>query len=482
VSDQQPEVAGEGSGETLSAVLDKKDEVIPFELVETEKLENSQSRFTVKVPADEFSKRADEVLKDYRKQASIPGFRKGKAPIALIKNRFAKHAREEAVRKMGAKLADQVIEQEKLDTIGQAIYDGWELDDDKNAVVKIIIELKPEINITEDTFKDITIEVVDQNVTKEDIEKELERIRENSATFDPVEGDATYEDKDGATISIKATNPQGVELPQLTVNSEYSENLQNELPKVAYDALVGKKKGETFTVENVELGQEPNKSYAHLEVTIEDIKKRVLPVLDDEFAKDVSSEYEKLEDLKASVKKDLEANAENKEKNDILNGVYEQLRSRLEFEIPPSLLNQATQRGLARAEQSLSQYGMSLRKMGHDFVNNFVERSQAEGRVEVQNSLIANALTSYLDTEVTDEAFDEEIAKLAEAQGRKPLAIRAQLEAQKKLDQFRDELKIRLTNDKLISMVEVKKVDKPAEPAKAESESSEDSESEKSEE
>lgn len=454
-------VAPAGDGEALSAVLEEKNKKISCEITNREKLENAQTRFTVKVSADEFNRQVQEVLKDIQKDVNIPGFRKGKAPVALIKNRFAKHTNEQAAQQLAGRLAKQLIETEELKTIGQSGFDGWELDDQKACSVKIIFELQPEITLSNETFKGVSVEVLKREVKDEDVAAELEKIRNESAIFDPADENAVFAEKDAATLTINAFDLQGKELENLRIENEYSENLENELPKELIAALVGKKAGSTVEVSNVELGQGEQKNHANFKIVVHEIKKRNVPKLDDEFAKDVNSEYASLDDLKKSVREDLTKRFENLERNETLIAIYRKLNEQLEFEIPASLVHDATNRGLQRTDEQLRKtYGVSLKKLGRDLIENFVSRSQAEAEVEVKNMLLGQAISRFLDIEVTDDIVNEEIKKIADLQGRKPLAIRASLEAQKQLTQFEAEIKMRLTNEKLISLVNVNRVDK----------------------
>lgn len=469
-------VAPAGDGEALSAVLEEKNKKIPCEITSREKLENAQTRFVVKVSAAEFAKQVQEVLKDIQKDVNIPGFRKGKAPVALIKNRFAKHTNEQAAQQLAGQLAKQLIETEELKTIGQAAFDGWNEEADHGITVKIIFEFQPEITLTAETFKGVSVEVLKREVKDEDVAAELEKIRNDSAIFDPAEEGATYAALDAATLTIHAYDLQGKELDNLHVDHEYSENLQNELPKPLIDALVGKRAGEIVDVSNVELGQGNQKSYANFNITLHDIKKRVVPALDDEFAKDVNSEHASLDDLKKSVREDLTTRMGNLERNETLFAIYAKLNENLKFEIPLSMVHEATNRGLQRTDEQLRKsYGVSLKRLGKDLIENFVARSQAEAEIEVKNALLGQAISRFLDVNVTSEIVDAEIKKIADLQGRKPLAIRANLEAQKQLTQFEAEIKMRLTNEKLISLVQVNRVDKlteteetPAEPSTTE--------------
>ncbi|MDX1972960.1 MAG: trigger factor [Candidatus Sumerlaeia bacterium] len=468
------QAATAGTGEALSAVLEEKDKLIPCEIVETAKEPNCQKVYTLKVASAEFVKHVEDVLKDYQKDVNIPGFRKGKAPMNLVRNQFAKHANNQAAQQLAGKLAQQLVKTENLSIVGQPGFVDWKLDDDKNAIIKVVHEVEPVIELSADHFKGLSVEVLKQEVTDQAVADELENIRNQSAVFDETDVEYAYAAKDAATISISATDLQGNDLPALTVAFEYSENLEKELPAPLLAAMVGKTAGDIVEVTNVEIGEGNQKSQANFKLTIHAIRKRVVPALDDEFAKDVDAKHESLESLKAALRADLVKRFETNEKNQALNAAYAKLQEKLEFEAPLTMLRDATNRSLYRTDQHLRQnFGVALKKLNRALIDNFITRSQADAEIEVKNILLGRAIVKHFNVEVTEDVLNAEIAKIAEVQGRKPLAVRANLEAQKKLEEFQNDLKLRLTHDQLLSHVEVKRVDKltekPAENAAAES-------------
>ncbi|MBI5154343.1 hypothetical protein HZA57_03815, partial [Candidatus Poribacteria bacterium] len=225
----------------------------------------------------------------------------------------------------------------------------------------------------------------------------------------------------------------------------------------------GKKRGDVVEVDHTEAVGEGESAYEdrfHYKITIHEVKKRVLAPLDDEFAKDVSEEFRTLEDLKAKVRKDLDYAEEQRRRGEILEDIYKQLTERVVFDLPVSMVRSMANRSIGQTEQRLREYGMTLRSLNADILNNYVERAHADATVEVRRFLLADQVGRFLDVQVTDEKLDAEIEKIAERQNRKPLAVRASLEAQKKIEDFRADLRIHAVNDRLIEMAEVRVVEK----------------------
>ncbi len=456
MSEETPSTtATEASGDTLSAVIDKKNEEIPHEVVETESLENSRVRLVVRVPGDAINEKVEEVLKDFKRQASLPGFRPGKAPIQLVRKRYAKNAKDEAVRRMVTRLAELGAESKNLEALAQPGYDGWKDADNGDVDVTVLLEVRPEIAVNDEALKDLEVEVTKGDVADSDIDHELDHLRGANAAFEEKEG-AVFERQDGAALKVEATTPEGEKLHELSKTIEFTPQLENQVPAAVYDALVGAKAGDTVEVKDVDLSQVVGQDVtANFNATVVELRKRILPELDDEFAKDVSADFETLDDLKAHIKKELESRRDERRRNETIAGIYKVLRERVQFDVPPTLVGQLANRSLQRAEQQLRQYGTTLRKMGAEFVNNYVQKAQADAAVEARNLLLADQVGRHLEVEPTDEDMQKEFERIAEIQGRKPLAVRAALEAQNRLDEFKADLRLKLVNDKLVAMAKV---------------------------
>jgi trigger factor len=237
------------------------------------------------------------------------------------------------------------------------------------------------------------------------------------------------------------------------------QNPSKQLPPDVAAGLAGHKVGEDFTIENVTIRQQDGSDLkCAFRIRLHEIKKRVLPQLDDEFAKDISTKFQSLADLRADVVKHLEDNREQAHRAQILSRVYELLSERISFDIPTALIRRFADNSISKTEQRLNQYGLTLRSLERDVVSQFLQKAQQDARRDAKNMLLADQLGRFLEMSVTDEEVEAEIARIAEAQGRKPLAIRAQLEARKQLEGLRSDLRIKKVNDKLISVAKITEV------------------------
>lgn len=461
------QTAQAGSGQTLDAVLEMKNEQIPHEVVSSEKAEGSRIRYAVRVPAATVDAKMADVLKEFAKQASIPGFRPGKAPVELVRKRFSKNAKDEAVRRMIPRLAELVAEGQKVETLAQPLYDGWK-EEEGAAVATIILEVRPEIALADGSFAGIEVEVAKGDIGDADVDRELDSLRGRNAAFEEKEG-SSFERHDGAAIKVEVMTPEGEKIPSLTRVHEFSGTPEQHVPPAVYEALIGHKRGDIVDVNNVEVtNQQGQKFTLGYRVTINDLRKRVLPALDDEFAKDVSAEFQSLADLRKRIREELDAQRDNRRRSEILSGIYKTLRERVAFEVPITLVRQLANRSIYRAEQQLRQYGTTLKKMGQGFVSNYLQKVQSDAFVEAKNMLLADEAGRFFKIDVSEEDMQKEIERIAGLQNRKPLAVRASLEADNRLEEFKSDLRMKLVNDRLISLAAVKEVEpKAEEPAAA---------------
>jgi trigger factor len=451
--------AQEGDGSTLTALLEQKDEQIPHEVIASENLPGSQVRYKVRIPADILKARTEKVINEYKREVSIPGFRKGKAPVEIVRSRFQKPAADEAMRKMTPRIAQLVAKEKSHEVFGDPMYEGWEGSIGDDATLTIILEVRPEITITEEALQNLEATVIAEVIDDARVDRELENLRKENATFEPVGADYACQVDDGVVVNAYVYDTEGNRLFRFCEDQTYMQNPSKQLPPDVAAGLAGHKVGEDFTIENVTIRQQDGSDLkCAFRIRLHEIKKRVLPQLDDEFAKDISTKFQSLADLRADVVKHLEDNREQAHRAQILSRVYELLSERISFDIPTALIRRFADNSISKTEQRLNQYGLTLRSLERDVVSQFLQKAQQDARRDAKNMLLADQLGRFLEMSVTDEEVEAEIARIAEAQGRKPLAIRAQLEARKQLEGLRSDLRIKKVNDKLISVAKITEV------------------------
>lgn len=441
-----------GDGSTLAAVLEKKDERIPYEILEEEKLPGSRVRFKIKLTEEVLAPRLEETLKEFTRNIRIEGFRPGKAPVHLVRNRYEPAAREEAVKRMVGRLAELYAASKGIEPLSQPYLLEYTSDRKSGTTLEVALEVQPEIVITDEVLANITAEVHRVKVDDAFVEKSLERLREQNATFEPTsEG---YRPKDGMLVNCTVSNTAGEVIAERSVKDYYSTNLEEEMPADVAAALVGKVKGdrvELNVVEEVEDAAPGTMETVHYLVEVLEVKARTLPTLDDEFAKDAGEQYQSLEDLRNFTREDGARKEETRQREEALAGIYLELGKRLNFDLPRALVENTAQRSIYDMEKRLNQYGTSLRQMDQEVVGRYAASMRNAARLNVKNGLILRQVNKFLAVTPTEEQITEAVEKIAKESGRKPLAVRAQLEAAKKWDAFIEDLGLKITNDALLA-------------------------------
>ncbi len=444
-----------GDGSTLAAVLEKKSEQIPYEVIEEERLVGSRVRFKLKLTEDAIAGRLDETVRDFSKQVRLPGFRPGKAPKNLVRKSFEAPAREETIKRLIPRLTELYTEQKKYESLSQPYLLNWTSTPADGTTIELALEIHPDVNVNDDTLKDVSVTVHKIRIDEDYINKSLENLREQNATFEPTE--EGYRPKDGMLINCTVLDAQGIRIEDRCAQQYYTTRIEEEMPEGVASALVGKKKGETLSLD-VQEDSEFNpgqKDTVHYDVEIHEVKKRSLPNLDDEFAKDVNEQFGSLADLRKNVQEGAGKQEEARQREESINAVYDVLRERHNFDLPRALVESTANRSVKEMEGRLNQYGLSLRTMDQQIVRSYAASMQEQAKVNVKNYLIMRALAKFLGVTPTEEQVTEALENASKQTGRKPLAIRAQLEAKKQWGQFVEDLTLKLTNDVVLTKVAV---------------------------
>lgn len=425
-----------------------KDEKVPYIQKEMREEEGSVRRYVVEVPRDVYDAKLEDVLKDIRKTVSIDGFRSGKAPLQLLKNRFGKEARQDALTSMAENVGRQIVEADKLELIGEPQLNASTEESGQPVSLEVDIEYRPVIDVLNYTGGEYEVEIA--ALTEDMVEKEVAHIQEANATFETRE--KAFEKGDSLTVDMHVTDAAGNPLTSLCRENVFLRDPSSALMPEVVEKLVGAKAGEVVeatvsrTVKNRK-GEE----IAHTDnykVTVREIKARVLPALDDEFAKDLG-DFATMADLKARIRKDLEEQTDRRKREQAVGKILDQVIASNAFNAPRTIVAAQQYQTTMRDMEMMARSGVDLEAMGIS-TENYLRETRANAERFVKINLLLNAIAAKEKMEVTEEDLDKEINRRAESEGRKPLAIRAKLEAEKRLDSFKRELLIDKVEDFLM--------------------------------
>ena len=421
-------------------------------LKSSNKIETNRYEIEVEVGAEEFEAALAKVFKRESKNIQVPGFRKGKAPRSFIEKRYGKEVFfEDAINELLPEAFEAAVKETGLDVINDdPAIEIVSVSAEEGFVFKGKLTVKPEIEIK--GYDALEIEEVDKEVTDADVDAEIERVRNRNARLITVEdrnaemGDTAVIDFEGFVDGVAFDGGKG-EGHSLELGSHmFIEGFEEQ---VAGHAI-----GEEFEI-NVKFpedyqAEELQGKDAMFKIKIHELKKKELPELDDEFAKDVS-DFDTLDEYKADIRAKLTENKERNAEQLIDNRMAEELVKLVEGEIPEAMYANQTEESLREYAYRLSSQGMDLKTyekytgMNEDAIRAML-RPQAEQQVKVKLALEKIAQIEKL--EATEEEIDAQFEKLAEMYG---------MEADKLKEILpRDEIKNDLAMDKAVKLVREK--------------------------
>ncbi len=385
----------------------------------------------IDVPAEDVSKTYRRVSGNYRKYARIPGFRPGKAPESVIQRKFAAEIRKEVIDSLLPERFNKAVSELGVRPVGQPQVTELSVDEGKPLHVKAVFEYLPDFSI--DGYQSVTVAKPSAEVTDEELQQEIERLRESGATIEPVEEERALVDGDWAQISYKG-QIEGEEAAAPIEGQDSMVEIGGKQTVQAFsDVLRGAKPGQEMKAEVVYPADyaEPRlagKTVAY-ELTVKSIKKRTLPELNDDFAKELGN-YETYAELENGVRQYLGSRKQRTVENETKDRLFAALAERFPFPVPESLVQEQIDARLERGLRALAAQGMppdQMRKM--DFGR--LRAAQRESALaEVKSFLLLDRIAQQENITVSDEEMDHEL-QMAALQSREPL----------------DALKVRLTQD-----------------------------------
>ena len=407
----------------------------------------------LEIPAAEVQKAVERVAKEFARVARIPGFRPGKAPVTLIRRRFADDIKGEVLQSLVPEQIDKAVKEQNLAPITQPQVDKVDFAENGPLKFRAIFEVLPEVELG--AYKDLEVEVDAAPVTDADVDKAIEEVRERAATLVPAEGRALA-DGDYAQIKLTGTPAGGGE--PLRADSVLCHLGGEETLPAFTENLRGAQAGETRRFEVQYPAEYPDaklagKGYSY-SAEVLGIQEKKLPELNDDFAKQVS-EAPTIEELRGKVRQGLEAESEMRQTAAVREQLLRKLTSAHDFPVPEALVQNQMDARLERAVRSLAAQGVDPRGVKMDWAA--LRQRQRERAVEdVKAELLLDGIATAENIEVSEEDSESEIARLAERSGESAAAVRASLTKQGALDRMKSKLRSDKTLDWLRSNARVK--------------------------
>ena len=386
-------------------------------LISCEKLEKSMVELQFSIDAETFKAAVNNAFKREGKKYAIPGFRKGKAPRHMIEKMYGSDIfHYDAVNDLFPEAYEAAVKEAKIDVVGRPDPEVVSMSEADGVVLKVKVAVKPEVELGE--YAGLTVTKEAKNVNEADVDAEVKRMQDRNGRLLTREGAA----ENGDTVDIdfegfvdgKAFEGGKAEHYSLVLGSG------SFIPGFE-DQVVGHSAGEEFDV-NVKFPEEYGAAElagkdATFKIKLHEVKYKELPALDDDFAKDVS-EYDTLDELKDSIRKGIETNHEKQADQKVENDLIDQVVGGMKADIPDAMIESRIEELVQDFQYRISQQGLKLEQylqyMGMT-MEQFKEQFREQADKQVKMRLAMEAIVAKESIEATEEEFEAEIKRIADA-------------------------------------------------------------------
>ena len=431
--------------------------------VTIENMAPCRKKLRVEVDAQRVAGTRAEILQEFRKFASIPGFRPGKAPEPMVEKRYAGQIDDELRKRLIPESYREALNEQKLSVVGPPQVEDVDYKPGKSLVYTATVDTVPEFPLPD--YKGITVKKKAATVKDEDVGKTLESLREQQADFVDVQGRA-LKTGDFAVINYSGV-AEGKQIGELAPEAKglgegkdfwLLISSESFLPGFC-DQLVGANVGEKRQVLvdfPADFPQKPlAKKKATFFVDVVAIKEKKLPELNDELAKKLGAES--LDKLKEAVQKGLHNEAEAQVEGDLRRQVIDYLLARAEFELPESLVSQETRSIIYDVVRENSMRGATKEQLEQK-KNEIFGFAAKSAKDRLRTSFILDAIAREEKITVEESETRERIAELAQRARTTPARLRAQLEEKGGLGEIEEQILVRKTLDFLVDNAKVEVV------------------------
>ena len=388
----------------------------------------THKNLVVEIPSTIVDAEIDKIARDYSKAARIPGFRPGKVPAKVVRQRFRDQILHDVVHGLIPRAVDEALRDKGIEPVDTPDIKDVVVEEGQPLKFTATFETVPPIDPGE--YSTISLPGKNNTVEESAVDEALGGLRDRSARYEPVEGRA-IEHGDSVQLDLERTATADSGEAQTDRHDGVTVDLGAPANPPGFDeALLGMNVAErkTFDVNYPEdyAIQELAGTTVKYDVTVKAIRKRVVPELDDEFAKDLGN-FENLDALRARVRADLEHQMMHENEREVRGELVRQIALRVHVDVPPVLLNRELDRRVEEFVRRLIEQQVDPMKTNINW-EDFREK-QREGAVEaVKSALYLDEVARRENITASDADVDEEITRYAERSGRTPAAVRSRLE------------------------------------------------------
>lgn len=408
--------------------------------VQVNDAERSQKELLVEIPYEVFEKAADKELDTLLPKAKIHGFRPGKAPREIARKQFSHQIKSQAIEKVINEAVQDALTSNNIVPISQAHISDVVFEENKPISFTARVDVFPKVELNK--YKDFNFKKVTVEISDADIEDALITLQERDMTYEPVENRDTVQKGDVAVIDFEGKK-DGVAFDGGTAKG-FSLNIGSGhfIPGFE-DGVVGMKKGETKDL-NLTFPKEYNSAELAgkdvvFTVTVHEIKEKVKPEINDDFARDIDPNSKGLDDLKGKLKKGLQTEADKATQLEAFGQILEQIVKENPFEVPYSFVKEQSDRLAFNAMNQFYQMGLNPEQVGISF-EMMAQSYLSQAEEQVKQAIVINEVAKLENIVVEEDDITNFLSFHAELQGRTVEEIRKELEAQMQMEAVRNDI------------------------------------------
>lgn len=381
--------------------------------VKVEELGTLSRKLIVTLPEKDVQKKLKKAYDKLQKESKMKGFRRGKVPRSIIEKSYKPQVEAEVGEKLVQDTYFEVIEKEKIDAVVHPDILGHSYNDNGTFTYEAQVDIRPEIDVS--GYKGLEVVKPNTEVAEDEIESELNRLRKQIAPLKSADDRAVAEE-DIVVVDYQGYH-KGNLMKQVKNDNASFEVGSGQMGVDFENKLIGMKKGEEASHEVDFPEKHPNPILAgkniEFKITIKDVKERVLPELDDEFAKDVGKEFSSLDELKKSITDKLTKEREESAEGELTDRVMQALLKDKEFEVPQRLVAFEVEQMIKQTEEQLEQSGMNLEAAGLN-KEMLAQTNEPVAIQRVRGDFLLKKIAETEEIKLNDEDMDRGFKRIGE--------------------------------------------------------------------
>jgi trigger factor len=415
---------------------------------------NCTKEIETEVPAEDIQAKVDTIYQRLSREAKIDGFRKGKAPLEVVQKKFKSSVRDEIIQRELPEYVRSVIEEKQLKAVSSPQITHLQFEEGSPLKFVVVVETKPVFELK--NYKGLKVKKEKTSVKEDDVDKALENLREQFAQFVPVEerpareNDLVVIDFDGKINGQPFEGGKAARFPVLLGSQSLLKDFE--------DNLIGLKKSENKVFKITFPQDYAKKDVAGKEVeftvTIQEIKEKKLPIVDNEFAKN-SAKCDDVKTLREKLETQIKAGKEVEQRSKMVEQIGEKLISDHPFEVPVSLVNIEQQRLAQQGVQRLRNQGVDFNKLSEEQKKEFIEKLRPVAQKNVHMAMIIEKITEAERIRCEDEDLEAYYGKISESVNQTVDAVKRYIQQKGNLDGVKEWIQYEKALDFLISVAKV---------------------------